>query len=226
MNRSTKLAVATLAVVGLAASAAVASPDNKTKPGNNRNTTTNKQPAPATTTAKPTTTPAADTGNVNKQIGTDPEHFTKLFKSVDTNGDGFISVEEWNQLSPRIGASAEEFNKTLNDPKHPKHAQMLRRFDANNNGKFEKTERETAVREWQNTLLNALAIFDKDRDGKFSAEERTAFQVNASNKNPNPNTNAKRAANTNDKNTNPSQPDTSKRQAPSQRRVNVDEKNR
>lgn len=169
MSKFTTLAISSALALALVSGSALAGSPDKNRPS--RNLQKESPVAKQTKTAPTKTTPKTNTTTLD----TDTVHFNKLLSSIDINSDGLITPEEWNKVNTRLGDSADKWNTGLTDSNHPQHVAMVRRFDSNNDGKLNKSEREAANREWQTTMLRMIAAFDKNKDGTFSQDERAQF---------------------------------------------------
>lgn len=228
MNRLSTLTFSSLALVGLLAGSAlgVGPETGKNNPAKtNPNKTTSGKSNPSTGKNVGKVSPRTNVTPAN--IETDTVHFNKLFKSIDSNANGLISVEEWNKVNEHLGTSAAAWYDGLTNQSSPRFNSMVRRFDANTDGQLDQNERESAVREWQTNMVRMIAVFDKNQDGIFSAEERTAFVAKGNKNGRNvkhasitPGTNNKTQANKgqNSETTRPSSPYTK----PGNRQANVD----
>jgi hypothetical protein len=116
---------------------------------------------------------------------------SRLHTTIDTSGDGKISLDEWRALSPDLATRREEFrNRLTNIPAAPAPASpsptepaarpaerpnpLLRRYDTNGDGKLDESEINAALEQFDNATLRVLAEHDNDNNGTLSPEELQA----------------------------------------------------
>ena len=92
----------------------------------------------------------------------------------DKNSDGFVHTQELGTLVRAINLNPSEQEIT----------DMIRRVDPNNSGQFNLESLENLIRErgkdpdTLDDVINALKVFDADKDGKISVEEFEYAMVN------------------------------------------------
>ena len=92
----------------------------------------------------------------------------------DKNSDGFVHTQELGTLVRAINLN----------PSEAEIQDMMKKVDANNSGQFNLESLESLIRErgkdpdTLEDVINALKVFDADKDGKISVEEFTYAMVN------------------------------------------------
>ncbi|MFT4176150.1 MAG: EF-hand domain-containing protein [Luteolibacter sp.] len=89
----------------------------------------------------------------------------KIWKSLDTNTDGFVSPEEFSTL-PRIAKLPEE-----------KRGEIFKRFDKDGDGKLTRDELEAMFRRFEGNKMQRLKELDTDKSGGISFEEFKAGEM-------------------------------------------------
>ena len=103
-----------------------------------------------------------------------PSEIKEIFMLFDKNSDGFVHTQELGTLVRAINLN----------PSEAEIQDMMKKVDSNNSGQFNLESLEQLIRERgkdSDTLedvVNALRVFDADKDGKISVEEFTYAMVN------------------------------------------------
>ena len=111
---------------------------------------------------------------MDQQQDIQPSEIKEIFMLFDKNSDGFVHTEELGTLVRAINLNPSEAEIT----------DMKRKVDPNNSGQFNLESLENLIRErgkdpdTLEDVLNALKVFDADKDGKISVEEFKYAMVN------------------------------------------------
>lgn len=94
----------------------------------------------------------------------------KIMAALDANHDGIISFQEWKSAYPELRGFEDDLAEKLKNPKIK--ADLLRKYDADKDGKLDDNEKAQARAEWRQARFELIAKFDFNEDGKLDAAER------------------------------------------------------
>ena len=103
-----------------------------------------------------------------------PNEIKEIFMLFDKNSDGYVHTQELGTLVRAINLN----------PSEAEIVEMQKKVDPNNSGQFDQASLESLIRErgkdadTLTDVVNALRVFDADKDGKISVEEFTYAMVN------------------------------------------------